>query len=61
MAAAVADYEPVNYITHKIKKQDQGDELKIYLKETPDILKKMGGIKRQTKLLLALPLKQTIY
>lgn len=46
MAAAVADYEPINYIDHKIKKQDQGDELKIYLKETPDILKTMGSLKR---------------
>lgn len=52
MAAAVADYEPVNYITHKIKKQDQGDELKIYLKETPDILKKMGSIKKANQVVV---------
>ena len=52
MAAAVADYEPVNYIAHKIKKQDQGDELKIYLKETPDILKKMGSIKKANQVVV---------
>ena len=46
MAAAVADYEPVNYIDHKIKKREQGNELKIFLKETPDILKTMGNIKQ---------------
>ena len=52
MAAAVADYEPVNYIAHNIKKQDQGDELKIYLKETPDILKKMGSIKKANQVVV---------
>lgn len=52
MAAAVADYEPVNYIAHKIKRQDQGDELKIYLKETPDILKKMGSIKKANQVVV---------
>ena len=51
-AFSVADYEPVNYITHKIKKQDQGDELKIYLKETPDILKKMGSIKKANQVVV---------
>ena len=40
------------YITNKIKKQDQGDELKIYLKETPDILKKMGGIKKANQVVV---------
>lgn len=52
MAAAVADYEPVNYIDHKIKKQDQGDELKIYLKETPDILKTMGSLKNEKQVVV---------
>lgn len=52
MAAAVADYEPVNYIDHKIKKQDQGDELKIYLKETPDILKTMGSLKNERQVVV---------
>ncbi|MDE6547122.1 MAG: bifunctional phosphopantothenoylcysteine decarboxylase/phosphopantothenate--cysteine ligase CoaBC, partial [Lactobacillus sp.] len=52
MAAAVADYEPVNYIDHKIKKQDQGDELKIYLKETPDILKTMGSLKNKKQVVV---------
>ena len=52
MAAAVADYEPVNYIDHKIKKQDQGDKLKIYLKETPDILKIMGSVKQEEQVVV---------
>lgn len=52
MAAAVADYEPVNYIDHKIKKQDQGDKLKIYLKETPDILKTMGSLKQEQQVVV---------
>ena len=52
MAAAVADYEPVNYIDHKIKKQDQGDKLKIYLKETPDILKTMGSLKQEQQVVI---------
>ena len=52
MAAAVADYEPVNYIDHKIKKQDQGDKLKIYLKETPDILKTMGSLKKEQQVVV---------
>lgn len=52
MAAAVADYEPINYIDHKIKKQEQGNELKIFLKETPDILKTMGKIKRKDQVVV---------
>lgn len=52
MAAAVADYEPVNYIDHKIKKRDQGDKLKIYLKETPDILKIMGNLKQEQQVVV---------
>lgn len=52
MAAAVADYEPVNYIDHKIKKREQGNELKIFLKETPDILKTMGNIKQENQVVV---------
>ena len=52
MAAAVADYEPVNYIDHKIKKREQGNELKIFLKETPDILKTMGNIKQESQVVV---------
>ncbi len=51
-ALIVADYEPVNYIDHKIKKQDQGDKLKIYLKETPDILKTMGSLKQEQQVVV---------
>ena len=52
MAAAVADNAPVNYIDHKIKKQDQGDKLKIYLKEAPDILKTMGSLKQEQQVVV---------
>ena len=52
MAAAVADYEPMNYIDHKNKKQDQGDKLKISLKETPDILKTMGSLKQEQQVVV---------
>ena len=41
-----------NYIDHKIKKQDQGDKLKIYLKETPDILKTMGSLKQEQQVVV---------
>ncbi len=51
-ALIMADYEPVNYIDHKIKKQDQGDKLKIYLKETPDILKTMGSLKQEQQVVV---------
>lgn len=43
-AAAVADYTPVEYVDHKIKKTDS--DLSIALKRTPDILKYLGANKR---------------
>ena len=52
MAAAVADYEAVNYIDHKIKKKDKGGKIKIYLKETPDILKTMGSLKQEQQVVV---------
>ncbi|MDY6037416.1 MAG: bifunctional phosphopantothenoylcysteine decarboxylase/phosphopantothenate--cysteine ligase CoaBC [Eubacterium sp.] len=46
-AAAVADYTPLNYVDHKIKKSD--GELSIPLKRTPDILKYLGEHKKDNQ------------
>ena len=43
MAAAVADYRPINTSDEKMKKKD--DELTINLERTDDILKKLGEIR----------------
>ena len=45
MSAAVADYEPKNIASNKIKKQDQ--EISIKLKKTPDILKDLAKSKKK--------------
>lgn len=45
MSAAVADYEPKNIASNKIKKQDQ--EISIQLKKTPDILKGLAKSKKK--------------
>ena len=45
MSAAVADYEPKNTASNKIKKQDQ--EISINLKKTPDILKDLAKSKKK--------------
>ena len=45
MSAAVADYEPKNIASNKIKKQDQ--EISIQLKKTPDILKDLAKNKKK--------------
>jgi phosphopantothenoylcysteine decarboxylase/phosphopantothenate--cysteine ligase len=39
MAAAVADYRPIETREHKIKKRDAGKQLDLRLTENPDILK----------------------
>ncbi|GAB3406655.1 bifunctional phosphopantothenoylcysteine decarboxylase/phosphopantothenate--cysteine ligase CoaBC [Schumannella luteola] len=46
MAAAVADYRPVEIATAKIKKDDQGDELALRLVRNPDILRELTGVRR---------------
>ena len=45
MSAAVADYEPKNIASNKIKKQEQ--EISIQLKKTPDILKDLAKSKKK--------------
>src|SRR5712692_9441700 len=39
MAAAVADYRPIERVTKKLKKKDLGSEMKLRLIENPDVLK----------------------
>ncbi|TPW71028.1 bifunctional phosphopantothenoylcysteine decarboxylase/phosphopantothenate--cysteine ligase CoaBC [Schumannella sp. 10F1B-5-1] len=46
MAAAVADYRPVEVATAKIKKDDQGDELALRLSRNPDILRELTAARR---------------
>lgn len=55
MAAAVADYTPVNVAANKIKKTD-GD-LFIELKKTKDILKALGEKKTQNQVLVGFALE----
>lgn len=50
MAAAVADYTPVNPAPSKLKKQ--ADDLTIRLRRTPDILAELGQDKRPDQLLV---------
>lgn len=50
MAAAVADYTPVSISSEKVKKKE-GD-LKVDLKRTKDILKSLGGVKKEGQVLV---------
>lgn len=55
MAAAVADFTPVNVASEKIKKE-KGIE-KIELKSTPDILASLGKAKRNNQILVGFALE----
>lgn len=57
MAAAVADYTPVEIAPEKIKKQDEN--WSVTLKRTPDILKSLGQRKRENQLLAGFALETT--
>ncbi len=46
MAAAVADYRPIETREHKIKKREAGKELDLRMTETPDILKAIVAARR---------------
>ena len=46
MAAAVADYRPIETRQHKIKKRDAGKQLDLRMTENPDILKAIVGARR---------------
>jgi len=51
MAAAVADYKPVNTAKHKIKKHSNTKTLELQLETTTDILAALGKKKRSTVLI----------
>ena len=55
MAAAVADYTPIEVSDQKLKKND--DELKIELVRTKDILKELGSLKSKHQLLVGFALE----
>ncbi|MCX7728266.1 MAG: phosphopantothenoylcysteine decarboxylase [Bacteroidia bacterium] len=55
LAAAVADYTPIQFSTVKIKKED--GEMTLHLKKTPDILKTLGEQKKQNQILAGFALE----
>jgi phosphopantothenoylcysteine decarboxylase/phosphopantothenate--cysteine ligase len=55
MAAAVADFTPVDVQSQKIKKPE--DEFSIKMKKTPDILKELGKIKNKGQVLIGFALE----
>ena len=55
MCAAVADYSPVLTSTEKIKKTN--DTLSLELKRTPDILKKLGELKKDSQIVVGFALE----
>jgi phosphopantothenoylcysteine decarboxylase/phosphopantothenate--cysteine ligase len=57
MAAAVADYTPINPVKGKIKKQDTGDRLLIELQTTNDILATLGSIKKEGQMVIGFALE----
>jgi phosphopantothenoylcysteine decarboxylase/phosphopantothenate--cysteine ligase len=57
MAAAVADYTPVYPREGKIKKNKAGEELKLEMKSTTDILKEIGDNKKEGQLLAGFALE----
>jgi phosphopantothenoylcysteine decarboxylase / phosphopantothenate---cysteine ligase len=46
MAAAVADYRPIERVTKKLKKKDLGTELTLRMTENPDVLKAIVAARR---------------
>jgi phosphopantothenoylcysteine decarboxylase / phosphopantothenate---cysteine ligase len=46
MAAAVADYRPIERATKKMKKKDLGNEMKLRLVENPDVLEAIVAARR---------------
>lgn len=55
MAAAVADYKPLNTASNKIKKKE--DQFKIELVKTKDILSELGKKKKKNQLLIGFALE----
>jgi phosphopantothenoylcysteine decarboxylase/phosphopantothenate--cysteine ligase len=46
MAAAVADYRPLERVTRKLKKKELGTEMTVRMTENPDLLKAIVGARR---------------
>jgi phosphopantothenoylcysteine decarboxylase / phosphopantothenate---cysteine ligase len=46
MAAAIADYRPIEKVERKIKKKDAGQELTLRLTQNPDVLKAVVAARR---------------
>jgi phosphopantothenoylcysteine decarboxylase/phosphopantothenate--cysteine ligase len=46
MAAAVADYRPIERVTTKLKKKDLGSEMTVRMTENPDLLKAIVAARR---------------
>lgn len=57
LAAAVADYTPVEVADQKIKKSE--GELQLVLKKTKDILKSLGAVKQLNQILVGFALETT--
>ncbi len=57
LAAAVADYSPVNSVTGKMKKRDVGDTMNLELQSTKDILASIGAIKNNHQILVGFALE----
>lgn len=55
MSAAVADYMPINPEINKIKKKT--DKLNLELVKTPDILKKIGALKKKKQIIVGFALE----
>jgi phosphopantothenoylcysteine decarboxylase/phosphopantothenate--cysteine ligase len=52
MAAAVADYRPESVAESKIKKEQQGDELRLTLVKNPDILQELSASRRKGQIVI---------
>ncbi|HEY8638187.1 MAG TPA: bifunctional phosphopantothenoylcysteine decarboxylase/phosphopantothenate--cysteine ligase CoaBC [Solirubrobacteraceae bacterium] len=52
MAAAVADFRPADAATHKLKKDQVGDELSVVMERTPDVLAGLSKRRRDGQTLV---------
>ena len=57
LAAAVADFTPMEKHDGKIKKEDTGDILTLRLAKTPDILAAVGAVKSDTQIVVGFALE----
>lgn len=57
LSAAVADFRPDHAADHKIKKQNDTDDMTLHLVQNPDILATLGSMKREGQLLVGFALE----